>query len=380
METKELGFRSRCIHAGEPAAVRGAVTLPIFQSSTYEYGGESDYNDIRYIRLNNSPNHQCVAEKIASIEGGEACVVAASGMAAITTTLMQVVGVGETLLAQENLYGGTHHFLSHDFAKFARNVIFFDPHDDGWMKLVNPSVRAIYIESVSNPLLRVPSLKRVASQARSLNLLSVVDNTFPSPVNCNPIGLGFDLVVHSATKYLNGHTDIVAGCVVGTKTQIAAITKLLNHLGGCLDPHACFLLNRGLKTLSLRVGQQNSTAMSLAQYLQTRVETVYYPGLPNHRDHELARELLRGFGGVVSFEYPGLADEADAFLSRLRFAHVAPSLGGVETLVTRPVTTSHSGVSPHDRRRLGLSDNLIRISVGLEDEADLVADFERALR
>lgn len=378
MREKRLGFRSRSIHSGEPRpGIRGAVTLPIFQSSTYDYRGESDYNSIRYIRLNNSPNHICLGEKIADLENAEAGLVTGSGMAAITTALLHIVGHEEALLAQNNLYGGTHHFLTHEFGKLGRRVVFFDPHSEEWPG--GSELKAVYVETTSNPLLRVPDLPSIAKKARDRGLVSVIDNTFPSPVNCNPIDYGFDLVLHSATKYLNGHTDVAAGCVAGRRDLVAGITKFLNHLGGCLDPHACFLLNRGIKTLEIRVRQQNLTAMTLANWLEKRVEKVLYPGLSGHPDHLMASRILRGFGAIVSFEFPGTPNETDAFMRRLRLPYIAPSLGGVETLITRPATTSHSGVSPDSRRKMGLSDTLVRVSVGLEDEADLIADFEQAL-
>lgn len=381
--TAPWSISTRAIHSGEPRpTVQGAITLPIFQSSTFEYGGELDYNDIRYIRLNNTPNHICLHTKIAALEMGEAAIVAASGMAAITTALLKTVAAGETLLAQEGLYGGTHHFLAHEFQQFGRNVIFFDAQNTANLaELLNPSVKAIYVESTSNPLLRIPDLMAIAGFAKGNALTSLVDNTFPSPVNCNPISMGFDLVLHSATKYMNGHTDLIAGCVVGRSEPIGEITKLLNHLGGCLDPHACFLLNRGLKTLPLRVRHQNETALRLAQALEghPRLRRVIYPGLGSHPDHGRARELLKGFGAVVSLEYAGSVAEADAFMGRLSLAYSAPSLGGVETLVTRPATTSHSGVDPKERIRMGITDLLIRVSVGLEDSADLIADFKKAL-
>ncbi len=371
------------IHAGEPRpTVNGAITLPIFQSSTYEYGGQANYNDVRYIRLNNTPNHICLHEKLAALEGAESALVSASGMAAITTALLETVPMGGVVLAQEGLYGGTHHFLRNEFEQLGRKAQFFDAQDlTSAEALLAPDVKAIYVESTSNPLLRVPDLPAIAAFAKRHHLVSLIDNTFPSPVNCNPVAWGFDLVLHSATKYLNGHTDVIAGCVVGSAKRIEPIRHLLNHLGGCLDPHACFLLNRGIKTLVLRVNRQCETALALAQWLDKKqvFKRVIYPGLARHPDHARAKDLLRGFGAVVSVEFPGLPVEADQFMGRLRLAYSAPSLGGVETLVTRPATTSHSGVSPEDRERLGISDSLIRVSVGLESAADLIADFEQAL-
>lgn len=383
MKERHEGLDTRCVHAGEPRpGTGGAVIAPIFQSATYEYTGEQDYNLVRYTRLNNTPNQLALGEKLASLEGAEAAVVTASGMAAISTALLALVGEGETLLAQDTLYGGTFHFLHESFEKLGRKVRFFPLERAASLEeLVTPTTRAVYVESISNPLLRVPDLAAVAELARRRGLVSFIDNTFPSPVNFTPAALGYDVILHSATKYLNGHTDVVAGCVVGRARHVEAVTKLLNILGGSMDPHACFLLNRGMKTLGVRVRQQNATALALAQALEKhpRVERVIYPGLASHPDHDRARSLFRGFGGMLSFEYRGLPAEADAALKRLRLPSIAPSLGGVESLVTRPVTTSHSGVPPEERARQGIRDTLVRVSVGLEDAADLIADFAQAL-
>ena len=376
-------FDTKLIHAGEPRpTIDGAISLPIFQTTSYEHDGNGDYDAIRYGRLNNTPNHLCLGEKIAAIEGTESAVVTGSGMAAITTALLAVVEQGGHLLAQDNLYGGTYHFLKENFPKLDRHVSLFPAEDSTQVeKFLKPNTKAIYVESISNPLLKVVDPFVIVGFAKKHGLLSLIDNTFPSPMNFNPASLGFDIVLHSATKYLNGHTDVIAGCIAGSERLVKDCTRLLNYLGGTLDPHACFLLNRGLKTLGVRVRAQNVSAQKLAESLKThsRVERVLYPGLPSHPDHDRAKELFRGFGGMLSFEYKGTVREADVFLKRLKLPFIAPSLGGVETLVTRPVTTSHSGVSPEDRRRLGIRDTLVRVSVGLEDTEDLIDDFLKAL-
>jgi len=235
---------------------------------------------------------------------------------------------------------------------------------------------------MTNPLLEVADLAAVAAFAREHGLISIIDNTFATPVNFRPLATGFDLAIHSATKYLNGHADIVGGVVAGRAPQIERITHRLNHLGGSMDPHAVFLLNRGLKTLALRVRHQNQSALRIAQFLQSHpaVARVNYPGLETHPRHERARKLFAGFGGVLSFELHGAAQRADDFMRRTTIAIIAPSLGGVHTLLTRPATTSHAGMSPDDRRRLGISDNLIRMSVGIEATEDILEDFEQALK
>ena len=234
---------------------------------------------------------------------------------------------------------------------------------------------------MTNPLLEVADLKAVVEFARENGLISLIDNTFTSPINFRPLEWGFDLSLHSATKYLNGHSDIVAGAVIGQASQIEKIRRRLNHLGGSLDPHACFLLHRGIKTLALRVRYQNESGLKIAQFLENHpaVAKVYYPGLPSHPRNQRACEFFEGCGGMVSFEVKGGLEAAQSFLEQTTLAIVAPSLGGVETLVTRPVTTTHSGLSLPERQQLGISDTLIRISVGIEATQDLIEDFDQAL-
>jgi cystathionine beta-lyase/cystathionine gamma-synthase len=257
-----------------------------------------------------------------------------------------------------------------------RAVDFFSPDIEGdWEARLRPGTKAIYLEPVSNPLLKIPDLPRLARFAKDQGLISIVDNTFPSPVNFNPIEMGFDVVLHSATKYLNGHSDIVAGCVLGKREIIQEVKELLNHLGGSLDPHACFLLQRGLKTLFLRVKHQNETALEFARALQGKVPRVIYPGLPSHPGHKRAGEFFRGYGAMVSFEFPGDAKATEAFLKGRKVAFFAPSLGGVETLVTRPAGSSHAGVAPADRLKQGIGDNLVRVSIGVEHPDDIIRDF-----
>ena len=377
-------IETQLIHAGEPRPrIAGAVEMPIFQSAMFEYAGETSYHDLKYIRLNNTPNHLALHAKLAALEGAEAALVTASGMAAIATTLLTVLSAGDHVLAQNCLYGGTHALLTNDFARLGLAVEFVDGDDpDSWRAALRPSTRAIYVEAMTNPLLEVADLAAVAAFARRHGLVSIIDNTFATPVNFRPLEAGFDLAIHSATKYLNGHADIVGGAVAGSAQQIERITHRLNHLGGSMDPHAVFLLNRGLKTLALRVRHQNQSALRIAQFLQSHpaVARVNYPGLETHPRHERARRLFAGCGGVLSFELRGDAQRADDFMRSTTIPIIAPSLGGVHTLLTRPATTSHSGMSPEERLRLGIRDNLIRMSVGIEATEDLLEDFGQALR
>ncbi len=377
-------LETRAVRAGEPdPLIDGAISMPVFQSSTFEYRGEASYHDVRYIRLNNTPNHDMLARKLSALENGEAALVAASGMAAISTTLLTLLRAGDHFLAQSCLYGGTHHFVTSDLDGLGISHTFIDANDPAsWKAHVRPNTKAIYVESITNPLMDVADLAAVPPFAKEHGLVSLIDNTFASPVNFHPIDHGFDLVLHSCTKYLNGHSDIVAGAVIGSVENVLAIRKKLNHFGGALDPHACFLLNRGIKTLVLRVERQNETALRLARFLEGHdaVASVGYPGLESHRQHARASELFAGFGGMLCFEINGGVEAADRFLARAVLPISAPSLGGVETLITRPATTSHVGMSPAERRRVGISDELIRLSVGIEAADDLIADFDQALR
>jgi len=377
-------LETKLIHAGEPEPlICGAVSMPVFQSSTFEYTGASSYNDLKYIRLNNTPNHVALHQKLAALENAEAALVTASGMAAISATILTVLSSGDHLLAQECLYGGTHDFFTKDLPKLGISFDFINGDDpDSWKGKIQPSTKAIYVETMTNPLLQVANLKEAAEFAKAHGIVSIIDNTFATPINFRPPEWGFDLSLHSCTKYLNGHSDIVAGAVIGGTELIEQITHKLNHLGGSLDPHACFLLHRGMKTLAVRMKYHNESALKIAQFLEAypAVTKVNYPGLESHPAHQRAKELFDGFSGMLSFELKGGVDAAEHFMQKTTLPIVAPSLGGVETLITRPVTTSHSSVSPEDLKKLGISDSLIRLSVGIEATEDLIEDFEQALK
>jgi cystathionine beta-lyase/cystathionine gamma-synthase len=384
MAKKYNHIETKLIHSGEPEPrIMGAVSMPIFQSAMFEYSGEKSYHDLKYIRLNNTPNHVALHKKLAALENGEAALVTSSGMAAISTALLTVLSSGDHLLAQDCLYGGTHDFITKDFAAYGISYDFIDGNDPGsWAKKLKPSTKAIYVETMTNPLIQVADLKAFVAFAKSHGLISMVDNTFASPINFRPPEHGFDLSLHSCTKYLNGHSDIVAGAIIGRRDLIEKITHKLNHLGGCLDPHACFLLRRGMKTLAVRMKHQNESAFTIARFLEKHptVEKVNYPGLESHPAHKRASELFDGFSGMLSFEVKGRLEAAQRFMSRTTLPVIAPSLGGIETLLTRPATTSHSGLSPEERQRVGISDGLIRLSVGIEATEDIIEDFDQALQ
>jgi cystathionine beta-lyase/cystathionine gamma-synthase len=383
MEKPSQQIDTKLIHSGEPSPlIEGAVSMPIFQSATFEYRGEQDYHALRYIRLNNTPNHDALHQKLAAIENAEAALVTASGMAAVSTTLLTLLGSGDHLLAQNCLYGGTHALLLAEFPRFGIDVDFIDGNTpEAWPRSLKPRTKAIYVETITNPLIDVADLTAVVEFARAHRLVAVVDNTFASPINFRPPEWGFDLSLHSGTKYLNGHSDIVAGAIIGRAALIGQINRKLGHFGGSLDPHACFLLHRGMKTLAVRVRHQNDATLKLSRFLEAHpaVAAVNYPGLERHPNHHRARDLFDGFGGMISFELHGGVDAAEKFISRLTLPISAPSLGGVESLITRPATTSHSGMTAEERRRAGITDHLIRLSVGLEAADDLIKDFEWAL-
>jgi cystathionine beta-lyase/cystathionine gamma-synthase len=376
-------IETKVIHSGELLPRKdGAVVLPVYQTAMYECAGGVDYHDIKYIRLINSPNHEALHAKLAALEGGEAALVAASGMAAITTTLLTLLSSGDHFLAQDCLYGGTHDFITRDIGSLGIEYDFIDGNDPGsWAPKLKPRTKLVYVESMTNPLLGVADLRSVVAFAREQGLLTLIDNTFPSPINFRPLEIGFDVVLHSCTKYLNGHSDIVGGAVVSNGDMIDRVTRRLDHLGGSMDPHACFLLHRGIKTLAVRMKAHNENALKLARFLEQHpsVSYVSYPGLESHPNHRIARELFDGSSGMLSFEAAGGLEAANRFLDRVRIPVVAPSLGGVESLVTRPAATSHSGMAREDRERLGITDSLVRVSVGIESADDLIEDFGRAL-
>src|SRR6202046_1608734 len=377
------GLDTKLIHAGEPEPlIGGAVATPIFQSSTFEYAAQTNYHDLRYIRLNNTPNHTVLHAKLAALENAEAALVASSGMAAISAALFTVLAGGGHLLAQDCVYGGTHDLFVDEFPRYGLCVNFIDGDEPGtWREALRPNTKAIYVEAISNPLLQVSDLQAAVDFAAANGLLSIIDNTFASPINFRPAEIGFDLSLHSGTKYLNGHTDIVAGAVIGRADLGESITHTQNHLGGSLDSHACFLLHRGMKTLAVRVRHQNESALKIARWLEQHraVARVNYPGLESHSNHLRACELFDGFGGVLSFELAGGLDAARRFMDRVTIPINRPRPGGVEGLLLSPATTSHSGMSAAERARAGIGDGLVRLSVGLESSDDLIEDFETAL-
>ncbi len=376
-------IETHAVHAGEHRpGPEGSIVFPIYQGTVFATQPGETYHDIQYIRLNSTPSQSYLHGKLAALEGAEAALATASGMAAVTTILHTLLRAGDHLLVGDTLYGGTHNFLTDHAEDLGWTYTFVDPHDpSSWPAARQPNTKAFLVETITNPLMRVGRLREVAAFARAEGLVSVIDNTFASPVNFRPVAAGFDLVFNSATKYLNGHSDLVAGSVAGSAELVDRVRRKLNIYGGTLDPHAGFLLARGLKTLALRVRAQNANAQALAEFLagHEKVAAVNYAGLAGHPDHAYAAELLSGFGGMLSFRLAGGLEAAEAFLDALRLPTVAPSLGGIESLVTRPAVTSHAGMSAADREKIGVTDDLIRFSCGIEHPDDLIADLSQAL-
>ena len=371
------------VHGGEPRpGPDGSVVFPIYQGTVYETEPGAGYHDLKYIRLNSTPSQRYLHGKLAALEGAEAAVATSSGMAAVTSILLSFMRAGDHLIASECLYGGTHDFLTGHAADLGWTCSFVDAgRPETWEAARTDRTRVFLVETITNPLMRVGLLDRVAAFGRREGIVTVIDSTFASPVNFRPLQAGFDLVFHSATKYLGGHSDLVAGAVMGGTDLVERVRKTVNLFGGSLDPHAGFLLARGIKTLSLRVQAQNANALALARFLEDHpaVAAVNYPGLASHPDHAHAAELLSGFGGMLSLRLHGGEQAAQALADAVTLAYSAVSLGGVETLVTRPAATSHAGMSPRDRDSLGITADLIRVSTGIEGIQDLVGDFAQAL-
>lgn len=381
-EIRPAGLSTRAVHAGDPdPSIGSPVTTPIVQSSTF-YNDPEGAGDLRYSRYGNGPNNVAVEARIAALEGGEDCVAVGSGMAAVACALLACVRAGDHVLAADALYGGTRALLDRELSRFGIETTYVSFTDPGWEAGLRPETRVVLAETVSNPLLRVPDLRVLADAAHAHAAVLVVDSTFATPVNARPLEQGADLVVHSATKYLGGHSDLTAGAVVGSREAVAGVRKRAQVWGPALDPHAAWLLERGIKTLAVRMERHNRNGLELARWAegQPGVARVHYPGLPSHPDHATAARVLDGFGGMVGIEVTGGAEAAARFVRALRLAKVAPSLGGVETLVSEPRYTSHAGMTQEQRESAGIRDGFFRFSFGIEDAPDLVADLEQALR
>jgi cystathionine gamma-synthase len=391
-KTRE-GDSTRAVHGGEREGrprVADSLTTPIVQTATYWFRDtqevidyqEGRHQSFEYGRYGNSTS-RVLEEKICALEGGEACVVSASGMSTVTTMLLALVPAGGRIVTTTDCYRRTRQFIQTVLPKMGIKASILDPSDlDGLERVLEEhSVTLFFSESPTNPYLRIVDVPRVSRVCRERGVIVTIDSTFATPINQKALELGADLVLHSGTKYLSGHNDVMVGGLVGRAEPIGRVRSLLGILGGVLDPNAAYLAIRGLKTLAVRVEQQNATALALARSLDQHpgVERVHYPGLETHPDHEVARNQMRGFGGVVSFEVRGDLQSASKFIDALRIPYIAPSLGGVESLVEQPTVMSYWDQTPEERARIGIRDNLVRYSCGLENVEDLIADVEQAL-
>jgi cystathionine beta-lyase/cystathionine gamma-synthase len=353
--------------------------MPIHQTSTF-FTDAVPGGEVRYTRYGTNPNHLALAHKLAALEGAEAAVVLASGNAACALSLLSCAGAGSPILAQAELYGGTLRILNRELPRLGIETSYVRD-GDAWQDCIRPNTAALLLEIPVNPTLRIPDMAPAAATARDHGVPLIVDATFASPVNFRPLEHGADLVFHSATKYLGGHSDLTAGVVLGSNQRVDAVRELLKSFGPVLDPHAVWLLDRGVKTLALRMERHNANGIAVATWLERHplVERVFYPGLASHPDHTRASALFTGFGGVVSIMVRGGDAAALQVTQRLRLMCVAPSLGGVETLVSMPRFTSHAALSTEERKAAGIGDGFIRLALGVEDAGDLIADLDQAL-
>ena len=368
----------------------GSVTTPIYQTATFAFtkaeevvkAAKGESSSYVYSRWDN-PTVRTLETKVADLEGAEDAAFFSSGMGAISTSVITFLQKGDHVVAIRDLYGEAYRMV-HDFLpRFGVETTMVDTGDYAGMRhQMKENTKVVYIESPTNPTVKVVDIARSAEIAHDVGAKLLIDGTFASPINQKPLSLGADVVLHSATKYLNGHADVIAGVAAGSKDLIHKIKMTRRILGGTLDPHAAYLILRGIKTLALRVARNNQNAQILAEYLSTheKVVSVNYPGLTTHPQHELAKEQMTGFGGVLSFEIKGRMEDAMKFTESLKVATLGASLGGVETLVSQPATLTHLQLSPEERKKTGMPETLIRVAVGVEDAEDLIKDFEQALR
>jgi cystathionine beta-lyase/cystathionine gamma-synthase len=379
---RKLGLSTLAIH-GQPARRSDwtPVIGPVYQSSTFTNPVGSD-EEVMYTRYGNNPNQVNLAAKYALLEGSEAAVFLASGMGATALAHLAVLRPGDHLISSAWIYGGTRRLFEEEFARIGIEVTYVNPDQPRqWRRSVRKSTRAIFVETPTNPLLRVIDLTPMAQIARDGGLALLVDATFASPVNFRPLEHGADIVITSATKYLNGHSDVIAGAVAGTTAVIEEVTRLLQLWGQAIDPHAAWLVERGLRTLDVRMQRHNVNGMAIARWAEGRddIVRVHYPGLSSHPDHAYAAQVLDGYGGMVGLELKGGVRAAERFLKKLKVVTHAPSLAGVESLISEPRLTSHRRLTEEQRLRQGIPDGFVRLSCGLENAEDLIADLEQAL-
>jgi len=378
---------TEAVHGGtDPEKKSGPLSTPIYQTSTFEVMDNDEQlratsTDKFYTRYGN-PTHTVAEAAIAELEGADAALLFASGMSAITTTVLALTKSGDHIVAQRDIYGGATKFFSQWLPKFGVEITFVDTIEyDQHARAIRPNTKLLYLESPTNPTLRVVDLRKVSELGKQHGILTMIDSTFATPINQRPAEFGIDLIMHSGTKYFGGHSDLICGVVSGRRDLIAKIKETRTTLGGTMDPHAAWLLLRGIKTLAVRVQRQNGNALQVARFLAQhgKVRRVHYPFLEGHPQRTLAMETMQGGGGVLSFEVEGTGEDARRLTESLHLFTLAPSLGGVDSLVTIPVLTSHAMISAEHRAKMGVTEQLIRLSVGIENASDLIADLEHAL-
>ncbi|CAM1366929.1 trans-sulfuration enzyme family protein [Tenacibaculum xiamenense] len=378
--SNKYGINTICTHVGEirDEQFQGAIS-PIYMSTSYNF----DNVDVkRYPRYFNTPNQEALCKKIAALETMEAGLIFGSGMAAISTTLLAFLQKGDHVILQETLYGGTYNFVVEEFNKFGIEYTFTKSLEiDDFVSEIRDNTKIIFIETPSNPLMKIVDMKAVSDLAKHYDIITMIDNTFATPINQTPKDFGVDIVIHSATKYMGGHSDILAGAVAASQEHIHKIWNLAKNLGGSLSDFTVWMLERSLKTMNLRVKRQSKNALKMAKYLENNelIEKVYYPGLKSHKDYQLAKKQMKYFGGMLSFELKENIDPMD-FQRNLNLIKPSMSLAGVESTMLSPAQTSHGLLSPEARAEQGIKDGLIRFSVGIEETKDLIADIEQALK
>lgn len=379
MKSNKIGINTICTHVGEvkDTQFQGAIS-PLFMSSSYQY----DSVDVkRYPRYFNTPNQEALCKKVAALEHAEAGLIFGSGMAAVSTSMLAFLHKGDHVVLQKTLYGGTYNFVVEEFHKFGIEYTFTDGFSrNDFITAIQNNTKVIFIETPSNPLMLITDLEMIASVAKERGLITMIDNTFASPINQNPIDFGIDICIHSATKYMGGHSDICAGAVAASQEHIDTIWNIAKNLGGSLSDYTIWLLERSMKTMALRVKAQNKNAKKLAKWLEAHelIKKVYYPGLKNHPDHSIAKKQMRGYTGMLSFELIESIN-ANQFMKALKLIKQSMSLAGVESTILSPSETSHALLSSEERSKQGISDGLLRFSVGIEESKDLIEDIEQAL-
>jgi len=390
MKDEKVGFSTLCIHGGDQLDPQGGIHVPLYNHSTFGFPSTQALLDVIegrkegnfYTRFGLNPTIRAVERKLALLEGGELALVFSSGMAAEAATFLSHCKAGDHIVCIGDVYGGTFELLASNLPNLGiRTTFLLGDEVDRLREAITERTRIVFFETPTNPAMEIFDIRAVAETARGAGALTVVDNTFASPVNQNPLALGADLVIHSTTKYLGGHSDLTGGAVIGPKARVEPIWPWRKNLGQIMAPEVAYLLSRSLRTLTVRVRQQNATALAVAEFLssQSNVLKVNYPGLPDFPGHAVAARQMRGFGGMVSFVYDGDAAATSAVVDRLQLFTIAASLGGTESLVTQPVTSTHHGMAPEERARRGIVNGLVRLSCGLEDTEDLIADLQQAL-